>query len=132
MESKIKIVRRDLRALKSTSHAIERIIEVQGIHYIRIKALEKLEQSEKVKSALEKEKALVEKFGLVEQIEKNAELENKYMGAISTLATMDKAMVIDCFLKGKPYYKVAMDYGFSEGGLRKRLDRLLKQIAKNM
>ena len=132
MESKIKKVRRDLRALKSASHAIEKIIEAQGIHFVRIKALEKLEQSEKVKNALSRERELIEGFALAEQVEKSAELEKRYMGAISSLEITDKAMIIDCFIKGNPYHKVAMDYGFSEGGLRKRLDRLLKQIAKNM
>lgn len=132
MESKIKKVRKDLRALKSTSHAIERIIEVQGIHFLRINALEKLPKNKRIEDLLAKEKEMIKGLGLEEQIERSEEIEKKYMGAISTLDVTDRAMVLDCFLKGKPYYKIAMDYGFSEGGLRKRLDRLVKQIAEKM
>lgn len=132
MKSKINIVRRDLRALKSTSHAITRLIEAQGIHFVRIKALEALPKSKKTDELISKERELIEALGLAEQIEKSAELEKRYTSALSALDTSDRAMVTDCFIKGEPYYKVAMDYGFSEGGLRKRIDRLVVQIAKSI
>ena len=132
MKSKINIVRKDLRALKSTSHAITRLIEAQGIHFVRIKALEKLPKSKTVDILIEQERALAQDNGLAGQIEKSAELEKKYSRALSSLDVTDRAMVTDCFIKGEPYYKVAMDYGFSEGGLRKRIDRLIVQIAKTI
>ena len=132
MKSKINLVRKDLRALKSTSHAITRLIEAQGIHFVRIKALEKLPKSKTVDILIEQERALAQDNGLAGQIEKSAELEKKYSRALSSLDVTDRAMVTDCFIKGEPYYKVAMDYGFSEGGLRKRIDRLIVQIAKTI
>ena len=132
MKSKINIVRRDLRALKSTSHAITRLVEAQGIHFVRIKALERLQKSKKTEELISKERELIEALGLAEQIEKGAELEKRYMEALSSLDLDDRAMVTDCFIKGEPYYKVAMNYGFSEGGLRKRIDRLVVQIAKRI
>ena len=125
MKSKINIVRRDLRALKNNSHAITRLIETQGIHFVRIRALEALPQSDKIDSIIKKERELIDDLGLAHQIEKNADLEKQYMGALATLEARDRAMVTDCFIKGEPYYKVAMEYGFSEGGLRKRIDRLV-------
>ena len=130
MKSKINMVRRDLRALKSNSHAITRLVEAQGIHFVRIRALEALPKSKKTEEIIKKEREIIDDLGLAQQIEKTAELEKRYMGALATLDTTDRAMVTDCFIKGEPYYKVAMDYGFSEGGLRKRIDRLVVQIAK--
>lgn len=132
MKSKINIVRKDLRALKSTSHAITRLIEAQGIHFVRIKALEKLPKSKTVDILIEQERALAQDNGLEGQIEKSAKLEKKYSRALASLDVTDRAMVTDCFIKGEPYYKVAMNYGFSEGGLRKRIDRLIVQIAKTV
>ena len=132
MDSRINKVRKDLRALKSTSHAITRLIEAQGVHFVRIRALEALPRSEKNDSLIKRERKLISALGLDNEIEKSSEIEKRYMDAIATLDVTDRAMITDCFVKGAPYYKVAMDYGFSEGGLRKRLDRLIKQIAGAM
>ena len=130
--SKIKKVKKDLRALKSTSHAIERLIEAQGIHFVRIKALEALPKSEKINELVKREHEIINDLGLAEAIEKNEELQMQYMGAISALDLTDRAIVTDCYLKGEPYYKLAMDYGFSEGGVRKKLERLIEKIAQNI
>ncbi len=132
MESKINIVRKDLRALKRSSHAIEKLIEAQGIHFVRINALEKMEQNEQVKKALEKEKEHLEKLGLAQEIEKSVELEGKYLNAISSLPLIDRAILTDSFVKGKSNIVIAMDYGFSEGGIRKRITRLIEKIAKSI
>ena len=132
MESKINIVRKDLRALKRSSHAIEKLIEAQGIHFVRINALEKMEQNEQVKRALEKEKEHLEKLGLAQEIEKSVELEGKYLNAISSLPLIDRAILTDSFVKGKSNVVIAMDYGFSEGGIRKRITRLIEKIAKSI
>lgn len=132
MDSRINKVRKDLRALKSTSHAITRLIEAQGVHFVRIRALEALPRSKKNDSLIKRERELISALGLDNEIEKSSEIEKRYMDAIATLDVTDRAMITDCFVKGAPYYKVAMDYGFSEGGLRKRLDRLIKQIAGAM
>ena len=130
--SKINKVKNDLRALKSSSHAIERLIEAQGIHFVRIRALEALPKSEKTKALVKREMEIINDLGLAQEIEKNEELERQYMGAISSLDITDRALVTDCYLKGEPYYKLAMDYGFSESGMRKRLDRLVEKIAQRV
>lgn len=130
--SKINKVKKDLRALKSSSHAIERLIEAQGIHFVRIRALEALPKSDKTKALVKREMEIINDLGLAQEIEKNEELERQYMGAISSLDITDRALVTDCYLKGAPYYKLAMDYGFSESGMRKRLDRLIQKIAQNI
>ncbi len=137
MENKVKLskinrVRKDLRALKSSSHAIERLIEAQGIHFIRIKAIEALPKSEKTRALVEREKEIIRCLGLTEEIEKNEKIERRYLGAISSLDVTDRAIVTDYYIKGQPCYRVAMDYGFSEGGLRKKLDKLISKIAESV
>lgn len=137
MEGKIKVskinkVKRDLRALKSSSHAIERLIEAQGIRFVRIRALEAMPKSERITALIKKEREKINDPGLAREIEKNEVLERQYMSAISALDLTDRAIVTDCYLKGEPYYKLAMDYGFSESGMRKKLDRLIEKIAKSI
>ena len=121
-----------MRALKSTSHAIQRIIEAQGIHFFRIKALEGLPRSAKTEALVAKEMELIKGFGLEEEIEKSERLESFYSEALAQLDVLDRAILLDFYLKGDACYKVAMEYGFSEGGLRKRIDRTVKQIAEKI
>ena len=81
---------------------------------------------------LEIERKIVEALKIKESIEMAEELEEKYMSAVSSLGLRDKAMVLDCYLNGMPYWKIGMEYGFSEEGARKHLDRLIKKIAEKI
>ncbi|MBQ7226540.1 MAG: hypothetical protein IJX02_08095 [Clostridia bacterium] len=132
MESKINIVKRDLRALKQSSHALKRLIETQGRYFVRINVLEAMPKDEKTEALLENERKIVEALKIKESIERAEELEEKYMSAVSSLGLRDKAMVLDCYLNGMPYWKIGMEYGFSEEGARKHLDRLIKKIAEKI
>ena len=130
MESKINIVRKELRALKKSSRVIKRLIEAQGIHYKRIEALCKMEENEKIKALILREKEIISALGIDKQIEKSASLEEKYIGAINALSPSDKAMMLDCFLNGMPYWRLGMEYGFAEEGARKHIEALVKKIAE--
>ena len=132
MQSKIKMVKRELRGLKKSSHAVKRLIETQGIHFKRIKALEELPRSERVQALIEAAKGLIASLGIEEEIEKSAETQRRYNAALSSLSLTDKAMVLDCYIGGLPYWKIGMEYGFAEEGARKHLDALVKKIAENI
>ena len=132
MESKVKIVRRDLRALKKSSHAIKRLIELQDIHFKRIRALSALSDDTEAQRLIEKEKELSTQTSLKEQIAKSQELEAKYMAQRDKLEPTDKAMVMDCFFNGMPYWKIGMEYGYAEEGARKHIEAIVKKIAQNV
>ena len=132
MESKVKIVRRDLRALKKSSHAIQRLIELQGIHFKRIKALEFMSDDKEAQELIEKERELALVKSLKEQIKKSQIIEAKYMSEIEKLDPSDKAMVLDCFFCGMPYWKLGMEYGFAPEGARKHIEAIVKKIARNV
>ena len=132
MESKVKIVKRDLRALKKSSHAIKRLIELQGIHFKRVKALQSISTVEESDAILEKEKELTLSICLKSEIEKSQKIEEKYLKEINKLDESDKAMVLDCFFNGMPYWKLGMEYGFSPEGARKHMEAIVKKIAQNV
>ncbi len=132
MESKVKIVRKDLRALKKSSHVIQRLIELQGIHFKRIKALKALSDDGQAEAIIEKEKEIMLSVRLKEEIEKSQSLEAKYMDIIGELDPIDKAMILDCFLNGMPYWKIGMEYGFAEEGARKHIESIVKRIAQRL
>ncbi len=130
MRSRINKIKRDLRALKKGAHAIERLIEIQGTHFKRIEALSCLPKSQATLALIEKEREIVARLGLDREIEKNAEIEERYLKATEQLSLTDKAMLFDCYTCGKPYWKIGMEYGFSEEGARKHIDAIIRKIAK--
>ena len=132
MKNRINKVRRDLRALKKSSHALQRLIEIRGIHYRRIDLLKSLPQSEERAELIVREKELISALCIEQQIKENEEMENEYMQAIAALSPVDKAMALDCFVNGMPYRRLAMEYGLSEEGARKRISAIIKRIASTI
>ena len=132
MKSKINIVKRDLRLLKKNSHAVKRIIEIQGLHFKRISALEKMEKSEENKVIIKREKEIIQRLRLKEVMAESAEIERKYLSALDTLHPRDKAMVLDCFVVGMPYWKLGAEYGYSEEGVRKHINALIRELASKV
>ena len=129
MESKINVVKRDLRGLKKSSRAVKRLLEIQGLHYKRINALSHMEQTKEIVEATKKEKELLSALNITEELCKAQDVEKKYSTALSSLSTEDKAMVLDCYINGLPYWKIGMEYGFSEAGARKHIDTLVKKLS---
>ena len=128
MKEKIYRVKKDLRALKKSSHALNRLIELHGLCYKKVKVIEALEGEASALAEREKEIALA--LGIKAEILKSQALTGKYAAAIGSLDTEDKAMLLDCYINGMPYWKIAMEYGFSEEGARKHIDKIVKKIAK--
>lgn len=130
MKNKINKVKRELRVVKKTSHAIKRLIEFQGLHFTRIRALEALPSEKRREEIIENEKELIKSMDIDSLVLESEELEKKYKSALDTLSPEDRAMVTDCYFCGMPYWKIAMEYGFSESGARKHLDKIVEKIAK--
>ena len=129
MEGKINKVRRDLRALKKSSHALQRIIATQGIHFARVKALESMEKSEERDRLIEKERELISSLELEKHLRESAQIEEKYLSALNKLPVQDKAMMLDGFVAGLPYWKIAVEYGYSEEGVRKHIRGIMEKVA---
>ena len=132
MENKIKRVKRELRAIKKSSHAIQRLIQHQGMHFTRIHALEALPRQKERDEIIEMERELIASMELDKLVLTNDELERKYKKALDALSVTDRAMVIDCYFGGMPYWKIAMEYHYTEEGARKHLNKLVEKIAKLM
>ena len=130
MTSKINKIKYDLRALKKSSHAIQRLVELQGLHYKRIDALSRESNEKSSASLIEKEKQIINSLRVEEHIAENEALYSKYMEAISTLCPQDKAMVLDCYVNGMPYWKLGLEYGYAEEGARKHMEAIIKHLAQ--
>lgn len=130
MESKIKKVKRDLKGIKQNSRAVMHLIEVQGIHFKRIEAISALPKSEKNQEIIEKERELISALGIEKMIEQTQRLESEYMEAIKCLCEPDRALILDVITGGMTYYKLGVKYGYTEEGMRKKVNSVISTLSK--
>ena len=123
-------VKKDLRELKKLTHAIKQLESAQRMHLARIKLLENLPKSEKIDTLIAKEKSLISSIDCQGVIEKSCALEEKYMDAINSLPLFDRGMIVDAFINGTPYWKIGLEIGYSEEGVRKKISKIISHISK--
>lgn len=126
---KIEEVKRDLKNLKAYAHAINKLKMTQQTHEMRIKMLEKMAKTEKINSIIEREKKLLSSLDVATKINDALTLEEKYMGAIMSLDPFDRSIILDAYINSLPYWKIGMEIGYSEEGVRKRVSKIIKNIA---
>lgn len=126
---KIDEVKKDLKNLKLHNRSIKKLKEIMETHIMRIKMLERMEQTDKVKNIIAKERELLSSLDFATKIDKALELEKKYMEAITALDPLDREIILDAFINGLPYWKIGISVGYSEEGVRKKISKIIKNIS---
>ena len=125
----IKEVKKDLNELRKLTHAIKSIESATNTHKSRIKLLSSLAQTDKIKELISKEEELLKNIYGADKIEKAQSLEKIYMNAIMSLDPTDRSIALNTYINGLPYWKTGLEVGYSEEGVRKRIAKIIKQIA---
>ncbi len=130
--AEINKVKNDLRDLKSHAHMIKRLSEAHDMHIKRIQFLQRLGNSDEILENIETEKRLIDKLDAGKYIREAQILEEKYMSAINDLSPLDKTIILDGYVNGNPYWKVGMELGYTEDGVRKRVNKIIEDISKRV
>lgn len=125
----IKEVKKDLNELRKLTHAIKSLESAANTHKSRIKLLCALAQTDKIKELISKEEELLKNIYGADKIEKAQSLEKIYMNAIMSLDPTDRSIALNTYINGLPYWKTGLEVGYSEEGVRKRIAKIVKQIA---
>lgn len=125
-------IKKDLRQLKKTIHIIEAQREAQERYEKRIEALSRLAPTEKIKEQIETTRKIMSLMDVDRYIDEASQLEEKYIGAINTLDPIEKTIITESFLNGKPYWKIGLSLGYSEEGVRKKIDKIMRQLLKHL
>lgn len=126
---KVEEVKRDLKSLKNYTLAINKLRETQETHIMRIKMLEKMQKSEKINSIIERERKLLSDLDIATKISEAQEIEEKYMKTILSLSPLDRSIILDAYINGQAYWKIGVAIGYSEEGVRKKISKIIKNIA---
>lgn len=122
-------VKEDLKSLKNYTLAINKLRETQETHIMRIKMLEKMQKSEKINSIIERERKLLSDLDIATKISEAQEIEEKYMKTILSLSPLDRSIILDAYINGQAYWKIGVAIGYSEEGVRKKISKIIKNIA---
>lgn len=133
MEQRILKVKQDLRRLRKLSHAIAAELKAKESHERRLTYLRSIsEPSEDVLIDIMRIEDAIKALRVDEHIRAAAELEGRYMDAISSLDPLDRAIIIDGYVNGKAYWKIGRDIGYTERGIQKRVTIAIEKIAAAM
>lgn len=126
----IEEVKRDLRRLRKLSHAIEAELKAKERLGARLTYLRSIDSpgEDVLVDAMRVEDA-ISSLRVDAHIREAAELEGRYMDAISLLDPLDRAIIIDGYVNGKPYWKIGRDIGYTEAGIKKRVTVAIERIA---
>ena len=129
---KIDEVKKDLKNLRLYNRSISKLKELMTTHEMRIKMLEKMGENERIKGIIAKERSLLSSLDFATKIDNALSLEEKYMGFITSLDPLDRDIIIDAYINGLPYWKIGLEIGYSEEGVRKKVSKIIKEIALSM
>lgn len=126
---KIAKIKKDLRRLRNITHSIEVLLKVKEMQEKRISYLEwerpvigSNEEAEKIR---ENQAAL----RIYENIKEVTTLESEYIEAISKLEPLDRTIILDGYINGKAYWKIGREIGYTEAGVKKRMQKIFEKLA---
>lgn len=128
----INTVKRDLRQLRKTLHIIEALKMSQHRYLQRIEALSRLVQTDKIKEQISTTKKVMSLMKLEDYVKDATEIESKYMSAINQLDPLDRVIILDNLVNGLPYWKIGLNLGYSEDGIKKRVNKAVRKLATMM
>ena len=130
MPDKLLKVKQDLRRLRKLSHAIAAEMRARQNHEARLTYLRSIEDpGEDVLIDIMRVEDAIASLRVDAHIREASELEDKYMDAIALLDPLDRAIIIDGYVNGKPYWKIGRDIGYTEAGVKKRVSAAIEGIA---
>jgi len=130
--AKVQKIKKELRRLRTLTHSIEATLRMKELHERRLEALSKVQSTPEVLSEKTRLKRLISSASIERESSEASALELKYMTAINSLEPIDKAILLDGYINGKPYWKIGRDIGYSEDGVKKRARLALVKLAENL
>ena len=128
----VKTIKSDLRKLKKTIHILDALKETQERYIKRIETLSKFVQTDKIKEQIETTKTVMNLMDIDYYIKEANEIESKYMSTINKLEPMEKLIIVECFINGKPYWKVGMELCYCEDTIRKKAEKIIRKMVNMM
>lgn len=121
-------IKKDLRRIRKLSHAIEASTSARERLENRRRFLLGTEQTESTKAEISKIERVISSFNLEEHISEATKLEQKYIMAVSKLPPLDQVIILDAYINGLTYWQIGRKIGYSESGVKKRINKVVESL----
>lgn len=125
----IEQVKKDLRSIRRLSHTTKVLKDTEKQHRERIELLRSRTGTEETIKKIER---FIASLGVDRYITQVTELENRYMAAIERLDRIERTIILDGFICGKPYWKIGSEIGYSVEAVQKKVNCIMAKIAQMM
>ncbi len=122
-------IKKDLRTLRKITHSIEVALACKKNHENRIEYLKQSKQTPERVAEIKRLEMILSNLHIEDAIRKASVLEEVYVSAIDKLEPLDKTIIIDGYINGKAYWKIGRDIGYTEAGIRKRLEKAIDKLS---
>ena len=116
---------RDLRRL---THSIDTMLTLRDNHERYMSYLST--RGPEAQGEIERIKRLIDGLKIEESISKINELETRYMGAIGQLEPLERTVIIEGYINGKPYWKIGKELGYSERSIQAKVNAGIEKLAR--
>ena len=122
-------VKKEIKQLRQNMRLLDALASSDIKKSKRLDMLKASPQSEAVKAEIERIKRSLSSVDARKLSHEIMKLEEKYINAISSLPALDKTIFLEFCIEGLPYWKIGMNTGYSEDGIRKRIYKMAEKIA---
>ena len=123
-------VKNDIKEWRRIFRQISLLEGVSGKYKKRIEALKRI-KTENSEREIERLEDICGTFKLKELKERQGAFVNKYQVYIDKLVPIDR-LIIKGFVAGASYSEMSQDLGYSEVGIRKRIEKAYKKLETMM
>ena len=123
-------IKKDLRTLRKITHSIDVSLACKTNHEKRIEYLKQSTQTPERVAEIKRLEDILSNLHIEDSIKKANALESVYVSAIDKLEPLDKTIIIDGYINGKAYWKIGRDIGYTEAGIRKRLEKIMDKLSE--
>lgn len=128
-DEKIAQVKKELRNLSRLNRSIEAAVRARERHE---KLLDILRKNPSPGCEEEERRILriIDGLRIDESMRLSHEIEERYIPAIRQLDRLDQIIVIEGIINGKAYWKIGRDIGYTEDGIKKRMQKIFCQLSE--
>ena len=122
-------VKKEIKQLRQNMRLLDALASSDARNAKRLDTLKASPQSEAVQAEIARIRRSLDSVCAKKLSCDIMRLEEKYMRAINSLPSFDKTIFLEFFIEGLPYWKIGMNTGYSEDGIRKRIYKMAEKIA---
>ena len=126
----IEEVKAELKELKHLEKCVKVRETIRDLRVRRLGRLKSMEQTREVTEEIKEIKEIIKSLKINEYVKKVNKLENKYLGALSTLPPKEQILMLECFVNGeRTYWQVGEQLGYSEDWVRAKVREITSYLA---